>query len=129
MSPLAVRKTRGYKASLFLAKVIDELYPELREANLSQIVARLSPARHSDDFRSARWFGTTYTFTPSQAVIVRELWKHWKRGTPRVGAAALLEAADMISDRISELFKRSPAWGEMIRTDGGGGYWLEKPVA
>lgn len=117
------RSIQAYKYSLKISAIISLHYPELRDAPLSEIIARLNPARHSPDFRSVRWFGKDYTFTPAQAVIVRELWKAWRHGTPRVGAAALLESADMVSDNIYELFKRCPAWGTMIQSDRGV-YWL-----
>lgn len=118
------RKIRAYRRARHLVVTLNLYYPELADATLPQIVARLAPARHSPDFRCAAWFGKDYCFSPSQAVIVRELWKAWRNGTPFVGAAALLEAADMVSDKISQTFRDSPAWGTMIRTDGHGIYWL-----
>lgn len=118
------RKLRGYRHARALSAIINLYYPELAAATLPEILARLSPARHSDDFRSVAWFGKMHCFSPGQAVIVRELWKAWRHGTPFVGAAILLEAADMVSDKISQVFKESPAWGTMIRTDGKGIYWL-----
>lgn len=124
MDKIVARKLRGHKQAISLLALITQQYPELREANLSQIIARLSPARHSSDFRSVRWFGQSYRFTPAQAIIVSQLWGAWLNGTPEMGSAALLEAADMVSDKISELFKNSEAWGKMICTDNKGIYWL-----
>ena len=98
LTPLAKKKTKGFQAARTLARVIDDLYPQLRDAPLSAILARLHPARHSVDFREVRWFGRSYTFTPTQAVVVRILWAAWEHGTARVGAAAILEGADMVSD-------------------------------
>lgn len=125
MDKVVAQKERGYKQAVCLFSLVIRHYPELREANLSQIIARLSPARHSSDFRSVRWFGSDYVFTPAQARIVSQLWAAWQNGTPRMGAAALLEICDMISDRISELFKNSDAWGKMVCTDNKGIYWLQ----
>lgn len=102
-------------------------YSELRDANLTQIIARLSPARHSCDFRSVRWYGNDYHFSPAQSLIVQALWNALENKTPRVGARALLRAADMVSDKISDLFKEHPAWGSMICTDTKGNYWLSEP--
>lgn len=124
MSRRIERKLRGYRHARALSAIINLYYPDLVSATLPEIVARLSPVRHSDDFRSVSWFGVIYCFSPGQAVIVRELWKAWRNGTPFVGAAVLLEAADMVSDKISQLFKGHPAWGTMIRTDSKGIYWL-----
>jgi hypothetical protein len=120
------RKLKAHCASRYLQKIIAEYYPHLQRASLPRIVARLSPARRSPDCRSVRWFGKSYHFTPAQAAIVAILWNAWENGTPRVGAGVLLHAADMVSDRVSELFKRSDAWGTMIRTDTIGHYWLSE---
>jgi len=70
---------------------------------------------HSLDFRSARWFGVNHTFTANQAVCVKLLWEAWERGTPDVGDASLLEAAEVSeSQRLRDVFKGHPAWGAMI---------------
>ena len=42
-------------------------------------------AVHSPDFRSVEWFGTSYTFSTSQAACVEVLWENWDRRTPEVG--------------------------------------------
>lgn len=127
MATLVERKLKAYSALKKISALVDVHYPALRDAKLSQILARLSPARHSADFRSVRWFGTDYAFTPSQAAIIRQLWRAWENNTPKVGAGRLLSATDLVSDKISELFKRSEAWGVMVKTDGVGVYWLSPP--
>lgn len=124
--PPVERKKKGYQHARQLLSLVAIHYPELYNATLPEILARLSPARHSSDFRCVAWFGQDYVFSPSQAVVVRELWKAWVHGTPKVGAACLLEAADMESDRISELFRKHEAWGTMIRNEQGV-YWLQPP--
>lgn len=124
MPDLVARKLRSYNQARQLAAFLDMHYPELRDANMTQIVARLAPARHSADFRSARWFGVTYHFSPSQAVIIRCLWDAWRNGTPSMGAASLIEAADMVSDRVADLFRGHEAWGDMVQSDGKGRYYL-----
>lgn len=124
MTPLIARKLQAYNALKKISALVDVHYPALREATLTQLIARLSPARHSADFRSVKWFGTPYDFNATQAAIVAELWKAWEMGTPKVGAGRLLSASDMVTDKVSEVFKRSTAWGTMIQTDGIGVYWL-----
>lgn len=124
MTAEASRKTRAYIYARKLSAILAIHYPDYLDSTLPQIVARLSPVRHSADFRCVAWFGRDFCFSPGQSIIVRELWKAWRNGTPFVGAAALLEAADMVSDKISQTFRDSPAWGTMIRTDGHGIYWL-----
>jgi len=72
------------------------------------------PARHSPDFRSVRWFGTDYTFTATQAAIVKVLWEAWERDTSNVGSETLLEAADSKTSRLVDAFRNHPAWGTLI---------------
>lgn len=124
MSPKT--RLKAYKAGRFFAAVLMHDYPEYLHPRILKAVDRLCPARHSPDYRSVRWFGRDYAFTPAQAVIIRQLWLAWENGTPIMGAAALLETADMISDRISNLFKVHAAWGEMVKTDSNGHYWLQE---
>jgi len=71
---------------------------------------------HGDDFRSVKWFGTSYSFTANQAACVRVLWDHWERGTPEVADETLLQAVDHEAppDRLNVLFRGSPAWKAMI---------------
>lgn len=123
---LVEKKIRSLNQAKQLQAFLTLQYSELREATLTQIIARLSPARHSIDFRSVRWYGVDYVFTPAQSLIVQALWNAWENKTPRMGARALLRAADMISDKISDLFKEHPAWNVMIHTDNKGNYWLKE---
>jgi hypothetical protein len=80
--------------------------------------ARHSPfaqdTRHSPDFTSVIWFGISYSFTPGQAAIVRRLWEAWENGTPELNQQAILEDAGLESKRLSDLFKKHPAWKVMI---------------
>lgn len=124
MSATPQEKLAHYQSSVALLAFVSSHYPHLVGKPLEDIVARLSPARHSADFRSVRWFGSTYHFSPAQSLIVECLWKSWEGGTPRMGARTLLRAASMVSDKISDLFKGHASWGKMICTDGKGQYWL-----
>ncbi|MBL8824848.1 MAG: hypothetical protein JNJ77_19840 [Planctomycetia bacterium] len=124
LPPVVTRKLKAYSALKKIAALVEVEYPHLRNASLSKIIARLSPRRHSPDFRSVVWDGKHYIFTPGQAAIVEVLWKALNRGTPKVGAGPLLHAADLVSDKVSKLFAGHPAWGTMIMTDGVGVYWL-----
>lgn len=75
---------------------------------------RRQDARHSPDFRSVQWFGTSYTFTPGQAAVVKILWEAWENGTPEVGGDYLVENAGLQSSRLSDLFRGHPAWDKML---------------
>ena len=75
-------------------------------------------AAHSPDFRSVRWYGAKYAFTPTQAACVNVLWENWTRGTPEVGEMTILgdQRVDSAQTRLSQVFGKGkhPAWGTMI---------------
>lgn len=69
---------------------------------------------HSPDFRSVRWCGTDYTFTATQAAIVKLLWEAREHNTPDVGVQYLLEAVDSMTSRLPDIFRNNKAWGKLI---------------
>ena len=73
-------------------------------------------AVHLTDFRSVKWFGKEYSFSANQARVIRLLWENWKNGTAEVGQETLLNEIDHASppDRLNNVFRDQPAWGEMI---------------
>ena len=82
-------------------------------------------ASHSPDFRSVRC-GPLYSFSAAQAACIKVLWNAWKNGTPEVGDATILEAAESETARLSDVFRGHPAWGSMIvpgSTKSGGANW------
>jgi hypothetical protein len=83
--------------------------------------------RHSADFRSVHWFGADYTFTPTQAAIVRQLWEAWEDGTPGVGQETLLAGAGSEGSRLRDLFRAHAAMGSMIVALGKGLFALADP--
>jgi hypothetical protein len=95
------------------------------------IVDQYSPqsnTRHSVDFRSVVWFGIPYTFTPNQAACVRVLWEAWENATPEVGQETILAKAGAEGKRLSDVFKRHPAWGALIvQGSTKGTYRFQKP--
>jgi hypothetical protein len=83
--------------------------------------------RHCKDFRFVHWFGTDYTFTPTQAAVVRQLWEAWEDGTPGLGQETLLEGAGSTGDRLRDVFRGSPAWGTLVVPLGKGLFALAPP--
>jgi hypothetical protein len=69
---------------------------------------------HAVDFRSVQWNSRKYTFTPTQAAVVKILWQHYDSGTPEVGGDTLLAEADSDATQLRQVFRKSEAWGEMI---------------
>jgi hypothetical protein len=60
------------------------------------------------------WFGTPYEFTAQQAACIKVLWEARDNGTPTLGDATILEAADSDAERLGLVFRDHPAWGTMI---------------
>lgn len=74
----------------------------------------LEHPKHSPDFRSINWFGERYSFTPTQAAVVKILWQAWSEGVPEVGVAYLLENSGSEAARLPDLFRTHPAWKTLI---------------
>ncbi len=96
------------------------------------LAAEFSEAKHSTDYRSVLWHGTQYSFTAKQAACIKLLWEAWEQGTPDVGEATILEAADCDCVRLSDLYgrgnNRHPAWGTIIQAGATKGtYRLAEP--
>lgn len=69
---------------------------------------------HSPDFATVRWNGREYMLTPKQRAVVAVLWRAREDGVPFVSGDLLLEEADSVGTRLTDLFRRSPAWGELV---------------
>ncbi len=78
---------------------------------------------HSDDFRSVRWQGQTYSFTAKQAPAIKLLWEHREKGTTDVADETLLLAIDEQAPpaNLRTLFRGHPAWSTMIVAGGSKG--------
>lgn len=84
--------------------------------------------RHSPDFRSVNWFGTSHSFTPTQAAIVKVLWNAWENDTPDVGHETLLEKAGSESRRLVDVFKGHETYKQLIgKGETKGSYRLVEP--
>jgi hypothetical protein len=71
------------------------------------------------DCRTVAWFGSVYTFTPTQAACVKVLLEHYKNGVPEVGESTILtnEWVDSSQTRLASVFDngKHAAWGTMIK--------------
>ena len=76
-------------------------------------------------YRNLVWNGTKYDFTKKQAEAVEYM---HNAGGPRHQDEILAEI-NSPQDKLLQVFrsrgKRHPAWGEVIKHDGKGNYWLE----
>jgi 7-cyano-7-deazaguanine synthase in queuosine biosynthesis len=78
----------------------------------------------SDDYRSAKWQGWEYTFTPRQAKVVKMLHQVWRAGVPTMSWNQIKERLNSYPERMSDIFKKSPAWGTLVIEVGRGLYRL-----
>jgi hypothetical protein len=100
-----------------------------RTASGKQASKAVADVSHSDDFRCLRWCKAEYTFTPTQAACVRVLYEAWQNGSPVMGQAAILEAAESSGGRLRDVFDKGkhPAWGKLIVSPRKGAYRLSDP--
>lgn len=85
--------------------------------------ASLTSCKHSENFECVNWHGEVFTFSDSQAAVIRKLWYAWEAGTPWLCEETLLEAIDhacTVRDKknLRDVFrsngKNHPAWDTMI---------------
>lgn len=119
--------TVGCFFSSQLKKELESLYAELK-LELAGIVDQAfsceaqgerpdeRTVRHSPDFRSLKWGRQHYTFSGSQAAVVRVLYEAWENGASVVGDDTLCEAADHAAprERLRDVFKDHEAWNTLI---------------
>jgi hypothetical protein len=79
---------------------------------------------HSPGFRSVTYGEQPYEFSDKQAQVVEALYNAWKSGTPRLHQSEIQGIINS-SRRMTEIFRRHPAYGVLIKYDGAGHYWLE----
>jgi len=108
-----------WASQIFVRKAIDLLrriatkQEKARQGN-ENIELNPTETTHSIDFRSVRWFGTDYSFTPNQAAAVKILWQAWENRTPEVGGDTIATEIESDSRRARDIFKGHPAFGNMI---------------
>ena len=91
---------------------IDNLEPTWSPATLEPR-PQVEELRHSPDYATVIWKGQAFYFNRHQATCVRLLHEGWMDGTELLGGDYLLGALGSAS-RMSDLFKRHPAWGSLI---------------
>jgi len=70
--------------------------------------------RCSLDCRSVLWHGERFSFTKSQAAVVKMLWAAWQNGTPDLGSETMLSEINSNLARLRDMFRSHPAFGSMI---------------
>lgn len=77
-------------------------------------ITRVLEDQHTDDYTIVLWQGVRYQLTRKQSQVVRALWEAWREGQPDVSQRELLKAADSDGVRLVDLFRRNPAWNNLI---------------
>jgi hypothetical protein len=80
--------------------------------------------RHSPGFRLCAYGGQQFRFTHKQSLAIEALHDAWHDGLPGLHQDELKGKVGS-SQRITSLFAGSPAYGRLIKNDGGGLYWLD----
>ena len=100
--------------SRLMGSLIPPQGPTAAQPASSTQVPAASEIKHSEDYRSVKWYGKSYTFTVGQAGCVKCLWEAWESGTPELSQETVLEAAGVSTQRLSDAFRGNVAWGKMI---------------
>ncbi len=79
---------------------------------------------HSEDFTSVRVDSEWHRFGPKQAAVLRLLKAAGETDNPWCDGKRLLDDADSSTMRLLDLFKRKPAWRQLVQADGKGRYRL-----
>ena len=87
--------------------------------------ARADELRHSADYASVSWRRDDFLFTPSQAAVIRNLHRAHEQRLGALNSALALEGSGREGARMSDVFKRHPAWGTLVVTAGKSAYRLD----
>ena len=84
---------------------------------------------HSEDFRTAVWYGESFRFSGRQAKAIEALWAEWAKGDLGLSQQTIAFVIDSASDRfqLRYIFRRHRAWGRMIHPAGGKGIFRLGP--
>lgn len=93
------------------------LFPEERKKQSDKD----KPFTHSPDYRFVTLHNDNFNLTSNQATVIKCLHEAFKKGTPEVGQAYILEnVLDTTSTRLRDTFKSNPnAWKALITTTQG----------
>src|SRR5262249_46803140 len=84
--------------------------------------------RYEPMFSRAVWFGITLLFSYGRNEIFRILWENFLKGNVPIQQRDIFARARWPGvTNMSNLFKRSLEWEEVIASDGNGWYWLHIP--
>ena len=97
----------------------------LLAADQSRSTERWGGLRASADYRTVAWRGQTFTFTRAQARAVRNLHESHSQSVSALSRELTLDGTGREYSRVSDVFKRHPAWKRLVVTVGRTGYALD----
>ena len=80
---------------------------------------------YSPDYASVTWRGRQFVFTGPQAAVVGNLHRAHEQRLGALNSALALEGSGREGARMSDVFKRHPAWGTLIVKVGRSAYRLD----
>jgi len=87
---------------------------------------------HASDFRTATWKEHSWSFTPTQAEIIKVMREAWEEGHPVMSQDSILRAAGSDSRSLSAIFQQNgkshPAYGILVVRVTSGMYRLAYPT-
>ena len=92
---------------------IAQTAPQPDPPPISETSSESQEFQHSPDYASVNWLGQQYQFNKKQATCVRLLHEAWFEGTPYLSGHHLLSEI-LSASRMSDIFKRHPAWNSLI---------------
>lgn len=81
------------------------------------------PFHHSPDFRWVSLRGREFTLSVNQSRVVRRLWEAHSANITELHQDSVLEASDILSNRMRDVFKNSPAWTTLVIPGTGKGFF------
>ena len=94
-------------------------------AEQSRVGEQSAEFTHSADYASVTWRGEDFALTRSQAAVIRNLHQAYEKGTGVLGRALALEGSGREYARMSDIFKRHPAWQTLVVGVGKSAYKLD----
>lgn len=97
--------------------------PELKRHLAEDLKAELE---FSQDCRSGRWGQELYEFSPTQAAVMKLLYRDWKNGCPSIAQHTLLDAVGSNAKQLRDLFRNHPSFNVLV-IKGASGTWRLAP--
>lgn len=82
--------------------------------------------RYETEKDRAVWFGKVFTFSAGRNCCFRVLWDNFLNGNLPIHQTRILADWPGVTN-LSNIWKRHPAWRQVIVGDGNGNFWLDVP--